>query len=90
MARAFALLALGPTSSKIVCALQALHPSNSNFLYLDFLMDSHPNISVELSMDSFRSIFLRMSHLSICSSSTIVFKHFWDFFDLKDSTSGFI
>jgi hypothetical protein len=88
--KAFALLTLVPTSSKTVYALQALHPSNSNFPYLDFLMDFHPNIDVELSMDSFRSVFLLISHLSIFSPLSIVFKHFQDFFDRNDSTSGFI
>jgi len=78
-ARAFALLALGPMSSKTIYALQALHPSNLNFPYSNFLMDFHPNINVELSMDSFRLVFLCMSHLVICSPSSIVFKHFRDF-----------
>ncbi len=72
-ARAFTPLTLGPTSSKTFCALQALHPSNSYFLY--FLMDFPPNI-MWLSMDSFRLAFLCISHLSICSPLNIVFKHF--------------
>lgn len=87
--KAFALLTLVPTSSKTVYALQALHPSNSNFPYLDFLMDFHPNIDVELSMDSFKLAFLCIFHLSICNPSNIIFQTFPNFFLLRGFNEWF-
>ncbi len=54
------------------------------------LLDFHLDTYVELSMDSIRSTLLHMSHLSTCSLLSMVFKHFWNFFDLKDSTNGSI
>jgi hypothetical protein len=89
VARAFAYFALGPTSSKTVCELQALHTSNSDFPYSNFLMNSHPNIDVELSMDSFKLAFLCIFHLSICNPSNIIFQTFPNFFLLRGFNEWF-
>jgi hypothetical protein len=45
---------------------------------------------VELSMDSFRLAFLRMSHLLANGWSSTVFEHFQDSFNLEDLANGFI
>ncbi len=42
---------------------------------------------MKLSMDSFRSIFLHMSHLSISGSLGMIFENFQNSFDPKDSSS---
>jgi hypothetical protein len=70
--------------------LQALHPLGLDSPYLYSLLAFQLDTDVELSMDFLRSDFLHMSHLSTRDLLGMVFKHFWKFFDLKDSTSGSI
>ncbi len=80
VAKTFAILTLAPTSLEMVYALQALHPSNSDSLYSNSLMDFESDTNVKLSMDYFKSIFLHMSHLSTSGSLAMVFQHIWVFF----------
>lgn len=74
----------------MICMLQAFHPLDLDSLYLYSLLVFYQDTNVELSMDVFRLAFLHMSHLSTCDLLGMVFKHFWNFFDIKDSTSGSI
>jgi len=90
VARAFTLLNLTLASSKMISTLQTLHLSNLIFPCLDCMLDFQLNTNVELHIDFFRSIFLRMSHLSIVFPLGMVFEHFWIFFYPKDLFSGFI
>ncbi len=88
--KALAFFASVPSSLKTIYALQALHLSNSNSPCLNTLMDFQLNIDVELSMHSFRSTFLGMSHLLTCSLLSMVFEHFRNCFDLEDLVTSFI
>jgi hypothetical protein len=53
------------TLLEMICALQALHLLYLDSPCLNFLMDFQLDTNVELSMDSFRSTFLHMSHLFV-------------------------
>jgi ABC-type glucose/galactose transport system permease subunit len=62
------------TSLEAIYVLQALHLLDSDSPCLNFLMDFQSNTCVELSMDSFKSTFLHMSHLfAICPLGIIYF-----------------
>lgn len=88
--KALAPLASISTPSKIVSIFQTLHPSISLSPRPHSLMDFQQNGNLELSLDSFRSAFLHMSHFSSMGPFGMVFEHLCDAFDLKNSTSGFI
>ncbi len=53
-------------------------------------MDFQLNKDLKLSLDSFRSTFMHMSHLSVGGLFGMVFEHLWDVFDPKDFASNFI
>ncbi len=74
----------------MICVLQAFHPWDLDSSYLYSLLAFQLDIDVELSMDFFRLAFLHMSHLSTKGPLRMAFKHFWNFFDLKDSINGSI
>jgi len=63
--KAFTPLALALTSLEMICALQALHLLDSDSPCLNILIDFQLDTNVELSMDSFTSTFLHMSHLFV-------------------------
>lgn len=86
----FAPLASTLSSSKIVNMLLVLHPPNIDSPYLDSLLNFQPNSNLKLFVDSFKSTFLRMFHLSDGGPFGMVLKHLQNYFDPKDSTSGFI
>lgn len=60
------------------------------FSYSNSLMDFQPNTYVKFFLDSFRSTFLYMSHLSRSKLSSIGFERFRNSFDPKNSVSGSI
>jgi hypothetical protein len=74
--KVFAFLVLALKSLETICVLQALHPSNLNSPCSNSLIDFQHDTSVKLSMNSFRSVFLCMSHLSTCGSLNMVFELF--------------
>ncbi len=88
--RAFAFLALVPSSLEMIFVLQTLHYLNLDSPYSNSLVDFQLNINMELSLDFFNLVFLHMSYLLISGSSGMPFEHFWDFSNLDDLASGFI
>jgi hypothetical protein len=88
--KAFAPLALALVSLKMINALLVLHPSNANSPCLGSLLDFQLDWDLEVSMDSFRSIFLPMFHLLVGGPSSMVFEYLQDYFDPKDLANGFI
>jgi hypothetical protein len=72
-----ALAPLAPTlaSLEMVSALLALHPSDIDSIYLDFLLDFKPDLDLELFVDFFRLIFLCMFCLLASGPFGMVFKH---------------
>jgi hypothetical protein len=85
----FAPLAPILSSSKIVSTLLVLHSPNIDSLYLDSLLSFQPNSNLKLFVDSFKSTFLDMFHLSYGGPFGMVLENFQNYFDPKDSTSGF-
>jgi hypothetical protein len=53
-------------------------------------MDFQPDGELELSLDSFKSTFMHMSHLSTRGPFGMVFEHLQDAFDPKNSINDFI
>lgn len=88
--KVLAPIALASTFFETINALWTLHPSSSNSLCSDSLINFQPNEYLEPSFDFFRSTFMRLSHLSTRSHlSMVIFVHFQDFFDLEDLANGF-
>jgi hypothetical protein len=75
---------------RTISVLLTLQPLNTDSpcsdLFLDFQLDSN----LKLFIDFFKLAFLCMSHLLISGSFGMVFEHFRNIFDLKDSVNGFI
>jgi hypothetical protein len=88
--RAFAPFAPTLMFSKTVNTLLTLHPLDIDSPCSNSLLNFQFDSDLELSMDFYRSIFLTMSHLSTSGPFGMVFEHFRNFFDLEDSTNGFI
>jgi hypothetical protein len=84
VAKALAPLALIIASLGIISTLHVLHPLVLPSPWPNSLMDFQLDRDLELSLDSFRSAFMHMSHLFAMGFSSVVFKHLWDVFDLKD------
>lgn len=76
VARALAPLASALISSKTISALQVFHPLNFSSPCLDSLLDSQLESNLEFSLYSFKSTFIRLSHLLVGGFSSMVFKHF--------------
>jgi hypothetical protein len=53
---------------------------------MDFQLDD----KLELSLDSFKSTFMHMFHLFVGGPFGMIFEHFQNAFDPKDSTNNFI
>lgn len=83
-------LALALASSKMINVFLTLHLPNIDSLYLDSLLDFQLDSKLELYVDSFRSTFLCMYHLSIGGPFGMVFEHLCNSFGLKYLASGFI
>jgi hypothetical protein len=88
--KAFAPLALAIASLDIISTLQAFHLLVLASPYYKFFMNFQPNRALKLYLDSFKLIFMRMSHLSRRGPSGMVFEHIWDVFYSKDFASDFI
>jgi hypothetical protein len=63
-------------SLETIFILQALHPLDLNSPCSNSLINFQHDLNVQLSMNSFRSAFLCMSHLSTCGSLSMVFELF--------------
>jgi len=74
----------------MVNALLILHSLDIDSPYSDSLLIFQLDSNFELFMDSFRSAFLCMFHLSVSGPFSMVFEHFQDSFNPKDLASGFI
>lgn len=87
-----ALAPLAPTLAflKMINTLLVLHPLDTNSPYLHPSLDFKPNLNLEFSADSFRSVFLPVFHLLTGGPLGMVLKYLQDYFDLEDSTNGFI
>jgi len=90
VAKAITPLAPTPTFFEIISTLQTLHPSSLDFPCLDSLVNFQSNVDLELPLHSFRLAFMCLSHLLAGGPLNMVFKHLQDFFNIVDSTSGFI
>jgi hypothetical protein len=90
VARALVPLVIALVSLKTVNGLLTLHPLNTNYPGSDFFLDFQLDSNLKLFIDSFKSAFLCMSHLLVSGPFGMVFEHFQNIFDLKDSVSGFI
>jgi hypothetical protein len=85
---ALAPISLRPTSFDTTLALTPLHHELNGYFML-FLEDYELDQNLILSSDSFKLTFQCMPHLSANGFSGMVFEHFWDYFHLEDSRSGF-
>jgi hypothetical protein len=70
-------------------ALQTLHPSDLLIPCSDSLLNIQLDLNLELSLDSFMSTFIRLSHLSLDDFSNMIFKYLQNLFNPKDSTNAF-
>jgi len=70
-------------SLKAIGTLLALHPLDINSPYLDSLLDFQLDLDLELSINSFKSAFFHMFHLSSGGPFGMVFEHFQFFISLK-------
>jgi hypothetical protein len=89
VARVLAPFILAPMSFDTTSIFTTLQFELNGYFPL-FLEDYKPDWDLELSFDSFKLVFQRMSHLSINDSSGMVFEHLQDFFHFEDSTNGFL
>ncbi len=88
--KVFPLLASTLASLDIIKVLLDLHPPNIDSPCSDFLLDFQPNSNFKIFVDSFKSIFLYVTHLLAGGPFGMVFEHFRYSFDLENSMSGFI
>jgi hypothetical protein len=79
---------LALTSFDTTSIFITLHPKLEGFFPL-FLKDYELDQDFELLFNSFKVTFQCMPNLSISGFSRMVFKHFQDFFHLKDYANGF-
>jgi len=77
-----------PTFSNTTLTFIALDlESNDSFLF--FLENYKSNQNLELSFDSFKLTFQRMSYLIKNGHSKMDFEHLWDYFHPEDLANGF-
>jgi hypothetical protein len=72
-----------------IVALQTLHPSDLFIPCSDSLLNIQLDLNLELSLDSFMSTFIQLSHLSLDDFLNIIFEHLQNLFNPKDSTNAF-
>jgi hypothetical protein len=52
-------------------------------------MEFQLEVELDFSLDMFKLTFIHLAHLSVGRPLAIVFEHFWDIFDPKNSTNNF-
>jgi hypothetical protein len=77
-------------SSKGFNTLLILHSPNTNSPCSNSLVDFQLNSNLKFFVNFLRLTFLDMFYLSTSGPFNMVFKHFWNSFDLEDSTNSFI
>ncbi len=87
-ARALAPFFLSPTSSNTTSTFITLH-FKLDCYFPFFLKDYEPHYNFELSFNSFKLAFQRMSHLSTSGPSGMVFEHLRDCCHLENLANGF-